>query len=684
MKRLGLFIIVLFLSTTIKSQCFEIQSILVDACAGSQEGQNEMVIFQVGNTALNTSNLSVNWPNNNWLGLTKNASTASNVATVNATILGCGFLKEPTSGVLPANSKVLLVTSTAWSPLAQSFVNLTDTLYVIFQTAGNTAGHFANYQSAGGLRTLSMSFSSPSSCSDVVTYDRSLLINQSGVVGAQDGGTVEFTPSGSPSYVNNGCQAPFIPLSVNAGNNTTVCVGASQTYTAVASGAYTNVNWSLGSGATGIFSPSNSLTTTYTPGVGESGTVKLYCTITKSCGTQTTSSKDSVLLTFIQAPIATINPSVVSLCSGQSATLQANSNASSTYMWSNGVTSSSITVNTPGIYTVTVSNACGNTSQTASVTAASSTSVSVTSSNTLICSAQTTTLNANGGIGTYVWSTGATTSVITVSNGGVYTVTLSNSCGQSSSSVSITVIPNPTVSITSQNNTPCLDSLTILVANSNANNYNWSNGTISTNSISVLTSGVYSVSVSNSCGIGTASIQVTNAIPVIANISASPTSGYAPLNVSFINNSVNATSYIWNYGNGINANTQTVSNQIYNNSGNYEVILTASNGVCTDSDTLLIKVFDEESTFYIPNAFTPNGDGINDFFYVKAINIKEFNMIIFDRWGLKLFETNDITNRWDGKVHGQLISDGTYYYLIKAKKINDDEFEKQGHVTLFK
>jgi hypothetical protein len=209
MKKIVVILLIIVLAHQAKSQCFQIQSILVDACAGSQEGQNEMVIFQVGATALNTANLSVNWPNNSWLGLTKNTSTAADVATVNATIVGCGFLKEPTANVLPANAKVLLVTSSAWSPLAQSFANLTDTLYIIFQTAGNTAGHFAN--SGTGLRTLSMTFSSPGSCTDVVTYDRALLINQAGNLGAQDGGAVEFSPSGSATYVNYGCQAPFIP-----------------------------------------------------------------------------------------------------------------------------------------------------------------------------------------------------------------------------------------------------------------------------------------------------------------------------------------------------------------------------------------------------------------------------------------------------------------------------------------
>ncbi|MBK8369667.1 MAG: hypothetical protein IPL10_20455 [Bacteroidetes bacterium] len=398
-------LLIIVLAHQAKSQCFQIQSILVDACAGSQEGQNEMVIFQVGATALNTANLSVNWPNNSWLGLTKNASTAADVATVNATIVGCGFLKEPTANVLPANAKVLLVTSSAWSPLAQSFANLTDTLYIIFQTAGNTAGHFAN--SGTGLRTLSMTFSSPASCTDAVTYDRALLINQAGNLGAQDGGAVEFSPSGLATYVNYGCQAPFIPLSVDAGNNASICVGTSQNFAAVASGAFTNVNWSLGAGATGSFAPTNSLSTTYTSGTGDNGTIKLYCTISKACGTQTTTVKDSVLLNITPLPTVTVSPSVVNLCSGQTATVQANANTAVTYTWSTSANTNTVALNAVGVYTVNVSNSCGNSSATVSVSISSAPTLSIVSSVVTICSSgQTATLSLVGSTGTYSWSTG--------------------------------------------------------------------------------------------------------------------------------------------------------------------------------------------------------------------------------------------------------------------------------------
>lgn len=509
MKHL-LLIVSVFFFTALKPQCFEIQSILVDACAGSQEGQNEMVTFQVGNTALNTANLSVSWPNNSWLGLTQNASTASAIASINATILGCGFLKEPVAGVLPAHCKVLLITSTAFNTTAQSFAGLTDTLIVLFQTAGNTAGHFANYQAGGGTRTLSMTFSIPAGCTDAVTYDRALLVMQNGSIGAQDGGAVEFTAAGVASYVNHGCQAPYIPLTVDAGANQSICGNGTQSFTATASGAYTSVQWTLGSGATGSFAPSNSLTTTYTPGAGDNGTVKLYVNLIKSCGTQTTSVRDSVLLTIGAAPTVTVSPSVVTICTGQNVTLTANTSAAVTYTWSTGAHTNTIQVNTPGVYTVQISNSCGSASQTATVSSGSAApTLTIVSTSTLLCSGQPATLSLNGSTGTYAWSTGANTPSIVVNSFGAYSATVTNSCGQATSFIQINASTNPTISVSPASGVVCPGMNTTLTASSNMTNFQWSNGA-TTNPITVSAPGIYTVGVSNLCGTATATAIVTS------------------------------------------------------------------------------------------------------------------------------------------------------------------------------
>jgi gliding motility-associated-like protein len=210
------FILVLsFQSFAQISTCFEIESILVDACAPTgQEGLNEMVRFHVGPNSLNASDLNVTWAttSNPWTGVCQTPETADIVSQLNATIVSCGILIEPVGGVLPANSKVLLISSSSMDVNSNSFAGLSDTLYILFHCSNNSTGNFANYNSAGGLRTLSMNFSSPVGCSDVVSYDRGQLVNQSGNIGSEDGATANFTPDGTASYTNVGCSAPFIPI----------------------------------------------------------------------------------------------------------------------------------------------------------------------------------------------------------------------------------------------------------------------------------------------------------------------------------------------------------------------------------------------------------------------------------------------------------------------------------------
>ena len=91
-----------------------------------------------------------------------------------------------------------------------------------------------------------------------------------------------------------------------------------------------------------------------------------------------------------------------------------------------------------------------------------------------------------------------------------------------------------------------------------------------------------------------------------------------------------------------------------------------------------------KATLYIPSAFTPNGDGINDGFGVKAKNITDFNLRIFNRWGELVFESDKISDLWDGKYQGEAItSTDVFVYTVKAIGINGTPLpEENGTVTL--
>ncbi len=202
--------------------CFEITRILVDACP-SDEGLNEQVSFQVGPNALNVSDLQVVWPNasNSWAGVCQDASTTNKVNQLNGTVNSCGFIREPQNGLLPANSKVLLFTSSTADVTGLSFAGLTDTLYVIFHCGGSVAGNFANFGT--GIRTLTMSFNNPAGCTDVVSYDRALLVDAAGNPGTGNGATVLFNSEGTASYISDGCNPFSEPVSAAWTNPGTVC-----------------------------------------------------------------------------------------------------------------------------------------------------------------------------------------------------------------------------------------------------------------------------------------------------------------------------------------------------------------------------------------------------------------------------------------------------------------------------
>jgi gliding motility-associated-like protein len=207
--------------------------------------------------------------------------------------------------------------------------------------------------------------------------------------------------------------------------------------------------------------------------------------------------------------------------------------------------------------------------------------------------------------------------------------------------------------------------------------------------------GIYMVSVTNTINgcKSTAVYQVVEGA-IRADFTANPDYGFAPLNVTFNNTSATSTSAssiisTWGYGNG--AITPTVYNNVpgfatYTASGTYSVILTVRKGTCIDTAMRIVKV-ELPSKLEIPNVFTPNGDKSNDVFKLRASNLKEIYVIIYDRWGTKVYEVTSETGNfaWDGKAQtGKECAAGTYFYILKAKGTDGQEYDMKGNVSLFR
>lgn len=444
MRLFSIFILLLGISffpltAQIPSSCFEIERVLVDACS-SPEGQNEMVFFRVGQVALNTSNLTVQWPNNSWKGVCQDAGTAAKIDSMNTSILSCGRLLEPTGSILPAGSRVILISSTNAQAFANSFANLTDTLYVIFQCAGNTSGHFANFNATPSSRSVTLAFSSPAPCYDGVTYDVSKLININGATGGttteRDGASVAFLWDGSASYYNNGCQAPFIPSFISAGKDTSVCQSGAVKLTGSAN-AVSGLIWSS---TQGTFDTSNILTPLFNPNTNAVPPYIIILTGSNSCETL----HDTVLVNIASEINVTLTLDNPIICGSDSAEICAPKSYGA-YLWNTGETSACIKTNKAGNYSVDIQdqNGCAITAAPVSVGVYPSPSVSIIR--------QGDTLSSFGAV-TYQWMrnqqpiTGATSAVYVARESGLYSlkITDANGCEAVSTGIEITVtgIPN--------------------------------------------------------------------------------------------------------------------------------------------------------------------------------------------------------------------------------------------------
>lgn len=396
-------------------------------------------------------------------------------------------------------------------------------------------------------------------------------------------------------------------------------------------------------------------------------------TVFNACGQAT-----SPPFTVTESPLP--NPQIsgnLSFCTGQQTTLTAS--GGTTYLWSNGQTTTAISVSTPGTYSVTAFNTCGQTLSTPVTVSENPLPNPQITGNNSFCTGQQTSLTASGGT-TYLWSTGQTTTSITATTPGSYTVTAFNSCGQVVSAPFIlTEMPLPNAQISGATSF-CAGQQTALTA-SGGSNYLWSTGQTGTN-LTVTTPGVYSVSVNNSCGTDVETVTISIA-SVSASFTPSVTTGAAPLAIDFTNTSdPSAVSFSWNFGDG-SVETSTSPSHLFTQSGQYPVELTATNAIgCSDKYSILIEVLDIPSSLTIPNIFTPNGDHQNDEFIVVAERIESYTLQILNRWGNVILTIQDPLIGWDGTIQGDQASEGTYFYQVTATGADKKNYNETGFFEL--
>ena len=725
------------------AQCFEIESIFIDACGG-QEGLNEMVRFKVGPAPLNVGTLNVNWPNNPWQGLVQNATTATKVADLNADIVslgGCAELLEPTGGILPANATVILVTSFNMDTTQNSFGALTEDIYILFQNnSTTTTGHFANF--GIGNRTLTMNFGG---CFDSVTYDRSQLINSLGINAAGDGATVLFTPSGNATYTNYGCFAPVPPFIVDIlTSGMTICAGETISLSGSAEG-YQTLTWSA---STGSFTNVNSLATSFTIPSNASGTIIITLTAVNSCGLSIT---DTVSIT-ITNPITPNFATSLTLCNGETApTLNTTSPNGIVGTWSPSTINNTMSGNyvftpnpnqcaTPITLAVTITNSitpdfattltlCNGfsapTLNTTSPNGISGTWSPSTINNTIsgnyvftpnpnqcatpimlavtintlgltitgidtLCVGQSTlwTPSITGGI----WSSNNTTVATIDSNGNITalasgTTTLNyfiqGSC-DTTISKTVTVVNPPAPSLS--NLFVCLDNMTGEIISPVL----LESGVSSTDYSFVWTlNGDLLPTTQNAHLASEIGIYTVTATHVLTGCSGSSTATITGSSIALATASVGIDFQL----------NQTITISITGGSGQYVFSLNNGpfqtlpyfNNVLQGENSIVVKDIngcgDLVLTVYAlkyPPFFTPNSDGFNDTWNINGLEDQPSSLIyIFDRYG-KLLKTLKASggNGWDGTYNGTPLPATDYWFTLMYTNREGLEKEFKAHFSL--
>ncbi len=154
--------------------------------------------------------------------------------------------------------------------------------------------------------------------------------------------------------------------------------------------------------------------------------------------------------------------------------------------------------------------------------------------------------------------------------------------------------------------------------------------------------------------------------------------------ISVTDLSLGVAAWMWDFGDMDTVLSQTPLPHIYADTGIYQIVLITSNQyTCRDTASQTIKI-EPDFILFVPNAFTPNGDGINDTFGCKGLFATTFDMKIFDRWGNLIFASDDINKPWDGTAnHGtEAAQQDIYIYSIKITDINRKKYDYKGMVTL--
>jgi gliding motility-associated-like protein len=501
--------------------------------------------------------------------------------------------------------------------------------------------------------------------------------------------------------------APGVAASISSSVNATCngsCNGSATAQGAGGTGPYT-YSWST-SPAQNTQTASNLCAGTYT----------VTITDTNGCS-------DTAIVTITEPALVVASPNTpAAICIGQCVTLTSTATGGTggyTYSWSGGATVCPVVTTTYGVIATDI-NGC--TSATANVTVTVNPPLDVVATGTTaICPGASTPLSAtgsggNGGPYSYQWLPGTGLNNPAIANPSAspsatttYTVYVSDQCGTPVDSAMVTVTINPlpfvviSSDITAACDTPGCITFADLSTISSGSIVGWA-WNFGDNNTSNLQNPSYCYGGPGSYGV---TLTATSAQGCVASVFApypitiypepvaefnfgpQPTTIASP-EICFTDASLFADTWSWDFADPSDITTSTQQNpcHFYSDTGTYcvDLIVTTMNG-CNDTVTHCL-VIGPDFLIYVPNAFSPNGDNTNDNFVARGIGIDEdnFELFIFDRWGNRIFYTDNYDKGWNGKANGgnEVAQQDVYVWKIVVKDIMGSSHQYMGHVTLIK
>jgi len=384
------------------------------------------------------------------------------------------------------------------------------------------------------------------------------------------------------------------------------------------------------------------------------------------------STSDTVTVTVNTKPVVNLGNDTNVCVSALPLTLRSPQPPGSHYVWSNGLSDTEMTVDRSGRYWLEITLGTCVTSDTIVIRAIQDPEVYI-GADTVICEQFPLTIGTDVAGATYAWNTAETTSHIRVNSTGDYMLAVNLEGCVVLDTIAVTAMPAPDIDLGGDRDI-CPEQTIVLDATYGTNSsYVWNTGA-TTSSYAATAAGTYSVTVTSEykCIGGDTVTLRAYPRPVVSAGRDTTVCEETPLLLAPAQ--MNADSLLWSDG----SVGETLSIRY---GGTY--VVTGVNKCGTGSDTVVItQIFCD---IWMPNAFTPNGDGVNDIF--RALGnigrLEGFGLSVYNRWGERIFHTSDKYKGWDGQYNGKDALLGTYAYVLEYH-IGDRPYLQKGSFHLLR